>query len=577
MADSVLYIAIDFGTAYSGYHVKCNTPGKGSQFRDIQWGEEYGIRSCKTPTCILFDSAENFVDFGYAAMKKYTSKSCLQAKDGYFFENFKMDLYKNKVIEGDLQLTTTNGKQMSAIKVFSESLKYLKNHALRKIENFSQGTKLQDSDITWVLTVPAIWTNAAKQFMRDAATKAGLVTESDPDRLILALEPEAASVYCKQLPSDGFVGGEGNTMKLEQMPGTQYIVADCGGGTIDITLHEVLDGGALKEVYKASGNDLGGQNIDRQLKSFLKEIFGDECWEEYEEQHAPELQKLMYEFAVAKCADENDGYNFPCQYNLTELIMKHRKQNVPELLQGHQGVTWNDGSIDISPAKFKSFFDESLRGIASVLKELLKNPELHIKYLVLVGGYALCKILQDYIKGQFCKTCKVLCPLHPQQAIMVGAAEFGNQPQIVTSRISTLTYGVKISARFDETKHKPEKKYTSSDGEEFCSDLFERLVTKGESVGCNETRKHSFYPIIRKQTAMRFRFFSTTRLNADYVDEWGMDEVASLTVPMPDTQGGKDREVSLDLKFGFTEITATATDLTSKKTARVAINFMREE
>jgi len=28
-----------------------------------------------------------------------------------------------------------------------------------------------DNEITWVITVPAIWDNAAKQFMRDAATK----------------------------------------------------------------------------------------------------------------------------------------------------------------------------------------------------------------------------------------------------------------------------------------------------------------------------------------------------------------------------------------------------------------------
>ncbi|XP_063070702.1 heat shock 70 kDa protein 12A-like isoform X2 [Engraulis encrasicolus] len=425
--------------------------------------------------------------------------------------------------------------------------------------------------------MPAIWSNAAKQFMRNAAQKAGLVTESDTDRLILALEPEAASVYCKQLPSDGFVGGEGDTMRLDQMPGLQYIVADCGGGTIDITLHEVLHDGSLKEVYKASGNDLGGQNIDRQLKSLLKELFGDECWREYETHHASELQKLMYEFASAKCADENDGYSFPCPFNLVEIVKKHSNQELPELLQGHQGVTWNDGSIDISPGKFKSFFDESLRGIAGVLKDLLKNPELQIKYLLLVGGYALCKILQDYIKGQFSKHWKVLCPLHPQQAVMVGAAEFGSQPQIVQSRICGLTYGIGTSEFFDETKHKVEKKFANSDGEVFCDDIFKRLVMKGESVGCDETRKYGFCPVSREQTSIGFTFFSTTRPNADYTDEWGMEEITTLEVPLPNPGGPRtERDVNLDVKFGFTEITATATDLKSHKTERVSINFMRE-
>ena len=40
--------------------------------------------------------------------------------------------------------------------------------------------------------------------------------------------------------------------------GTRYIVVDCGGGTVDITVHE-LDNklGTLKELYKASGGPYG--------------------------------------------------------------------------------------------------------------------------------------------------------------------------------------------------------------------------------------------------------------------------------------------------------------------------------
>jgi len=30
---------------------------------------------------------------------------------------------------------------------------------------------IQDEDITWILTVPAIWRDSAKQFMRRAATR----------------------------------------------------------------------------------------------------------------------------------------------------------------------------------------------------------------------------------------------------------------------------------------------------------------------------------------------------------------------------------------------------------------------
>ncbi|XP_076142902.1 heat shock 70 kDa protein 12A-like [Alosa pseudoharengus] len=575
MSDSLLYIAIDFGTAYSGYGVKTNLPGKGSQLRDAEWGAEYGIRSCKTPTCVMFDSDGNFQCFGYAAMKKYTKKASLQGNE-YFFSNFKMELYKNKDIKSDLELTALHGGKMAAVKVFAESLRYLKDHALSKIQNYSEAVKLQESDVTWVLTVPAIWSNAAKEFMRKAAIQAGLVTESEPDRLILALEPEAASVYCKQLPSDGFVGGEKETLRLDQNSGTQYIVADCGGGTIDITVHEVLNGGMLKEVYKASGNDLGGQIVDRELKSFLREICGDKCWEEYENKHPQEVQKFMYEFASAKCAEENESISFPCSFNLSEIVKKHRGQDVESLFQGSPGVKWNDGAIEISSAKFRSFFDGSFRGIAKILKEIMKKPELHIDYLLLVGGYASSKILQDYMKGQFGSKCQVLCPLHPQEAVMIGAVEFGMRPEVVVSRICALTYGIAVAPEFDESKHRPEKKYMSSDGVAHCNDCFERLVKRDESVGYKETRSYTYFPVSSDQTSMSIRFYSTTRLNAEYVDEWGMDKIGSITVPMPDIKGGLKRQVRLDICFGSTEITATVTDMTSKITKTTTIDFMRK-
>lgn len=38
--------------------------------------------------------------------------------------------------------------------------------------------------------------------------------------------------------------------------GDRYIVADCGGGTVDLTVHQIEQPqGTLKELYKASGTN----------------------------------------------------------------------------------------------------------------------------------------------------------------------------------------------------------------------------------------------------------------------------------------------------------------------------------
>lgn len=55
---------------------------------------------------------------------------------------------------------------MKAIKVFSESICYLKKDLTAHLKNVDLKA---DENIHWMLTVPAIWDDGAKQFMREAA------------------------------------------------------------------------------------------------------------------------------------------------------------------------------------------------------------------------------------------------------------------------------------------------------------------------------------------------------------------------------------------------------------------------
>ena len=56
---------------------------------------------------------------------------------------------------------------MPAKTVFTMAIKFLKDHLL--VRGKAQAFGLEDSEIKCVLTVPAIWNDAAKQFMREAA------------------------------------------------------------------------------------------------------------------------------------------------------------------------------------------------------------------------------------------------------------------------------------------------------------------------------------------------------------------------------------------------------------------------
>lgn len=63
-------------------------------------------------------------------------------------------------------------------------------------------------------------------------------------------------------------------------PGDRYVVVDCGGGTVDLTVHQIrLPEGHLKELYKASGtgHDFGDSHLDLIDFFFYTQVWSIDC------------------------------------------------------------------------------------------------------------------------------------------------------------------------------------------------------------------------------------------------------------------------------------------------------------
>ena len=73
----------------------------------------------------------------------------------------------------DTQIEAANGQRFSLFNVVSVTLKFFKDHALRELTN-QCGTTIDNDDIRWIITVPAIWNEPAKKFMRLAAYEVGI-------------------------------------------------------------------------------------------------------------------------------------------------------------------------------------------------------------------------------------------------------------------------------------------------------------------------------------------------------------------------------------------------------------------
>jgi len=191
-------IAIDFGTTYSGYAFSFTRDPETIHVMRKWDGNDLEVNNQKTPTILLLKPDGTFHAFGHQAREAYHSFSAKEAKEWLYFEKFKMTLHSRQALSRNTKIFAANGQTYSALKVFAHALKYFKDKAIEQLSEES-ATQILLEDIRWVVTVPAVWRQPAKQFMRAAAYEAGLASENNSQQLLIALEPEAAALYCRKL------------------------------------------------------------------------------------------------------------------------------------------------------------------------------------------------------------------------------------------------------------------------------------------------------------------------------------------------------------------------------------------
>ena len=142
---------------------------------------------------------------------------------------------------------STDGREMPLMRVISASLNFIAEKAIEKLQE--QVGKVIKTKIRWVLTVPALWNEEHKQFMRRAAMEAGIIDNLSSPNMLLCLEPEGASISVREDAEEA--------VKSQLVKGTVAMVLDCGGGTVDITVHklqcELTEKFLCEEIIPSSG------------------------------------------------------------------------------------------------------------------------------------------------------------------------------------------------------------------------------------------------------------------------------------------------------------------------------------
>lgn len=557
--------AIDFGTFGSGFALCIYADYKRdpNKISVHTWNSGTAITN-KAPTTVLINpNGKDCLSFGYDAEREFVDLEPAEQKKHYLFRQFKMKLFSNPDLSESTKLKDITDKELPAVDVFAAVIQFFRE-SLQKRLNTRNLEDFTYDDVYWVITVPAIWDLKAKEFMRRAAEKAGL----KDSQLSLALEPEAASLYCRKIPVEINTQKDGAKQIASLPEGAKYLVLDLGGGTIDITAHEVMADAGLRELHQASGGYYGGTCVNDEIMSFFKRLFGAPVLMRLKEENPGDYLDLMNDIEMKKCtySPKMDKNNITLRLPVT-LLDAYKEETECQIEECLQDTAFADDvqikrdKMMISKKLFGSFFKSSVDNVVRIIKEILDTPSMsEVTTFLAVGGYAESALIKETLQTTFPEK-KIVIPTDPSLSVLKGAVIYGFEPEIIASRVCKYTYGIAKQGIWKEGD--PESKklpWKTKKGLHWCDGVFDKHVEVGQVVKLGEFQEAKEYFAVEGQVKALLDFYASTEKNPRFVDDPGCTCVGNLVL---DLSGGKTKKkILVRIGVGGTELEVEAMDPT---------------
>jgi len=339
------------------------------------------------------------------------------------------------------------------------------------------------------------------------------------------------------------------------------------GGTADITVHEKISNGHLKELCRASGGDCGGTSIDNAFIQMIVKILGAPLMTLLKQEDPTAYLDLLREFETVKRKIKTDttgkvNITIPCA-TINSLCESHQNESLNSMIQSSpfaSKIALRGDKMRVDADVMKSLFDKTINNIVSLVTDVLRNPAAKdVPLLLLVGGFAECPIVQAAMKKNFSNK-RIIIPEEAGLSVLKGAVLFGHKPDYIASRVMRFSYGAGVATLFDPDKHEQRRKFTSAvNGTDLCRNVFSEIIQQNKSVALGTKVSHRYSTTIPNQSSMTIAVYASTKEKPVYVDEDCCDLIgtAETEIPFPSEE---ERYVLVEYIFGNTEISMTATD-----------------
>lgn len=515
LAEDRLVIALDFGTTFSGVAYAFNTPGKKAEVVSIMdWPGLQGFQQPKVPTLILYDEKDPS-KFKWGGQVDWRDPAVHGVKLLLDPDQPKPAYLPIASLKDDIKRLPKD-----PVNVAADFLGAIYKHALTKIESAGVRDYFNFCEKEFILSVPAVWSDKAKDLTLKAAKKAGI------HPVTLIKEPEAAALYT--------LSSHDHSLKA----GDSFVVCDAGGGTVDLITYEVSKMKPylqLAELVPGNGGLAGSLALNKRFEEAVRLVVGDE-----------QFLKLRRGVGWAKASNEFD---------------KNIKTAFTGDITDVHYVTFPKAALMDNPAKrlvgncwemngeclqniFEPVMKDVLRLIdAQVSEAREKRPGNGLKGIFLVGGFGSSRYLKEQLQKEYdLMKIQVIQPHDAWGAIVKGAviSRVSNQATI-TSTQAVRHYGVLAWAVFDPiVDHGRPVKYNANKDGKTRVERATWYIYMGEDLERSQT--------------VKFPFFRTIKLHHRREDLICISKLVYSEAKIAPTYPGPDIKTSCELKSDLTRV-----------------------
>jgi molecular chaperone DnaK (HSP70) len=329
------------------------------------------------------------------------------------------------------------GYQHQPTTLVTDFLESLRQHAERILILKLGEEIIRSTPVEYIITVPAMWSEAAQAKTRQCAEKAGMNKYAS---VHIISEPEAAAIYALDSmdPTSLHVGDT-------------YVLCDAGGGTVDLISYRVTAVRPVLRVEEAApgtGSLCGSTFLNRIFRRHMESKYGGMLgWDSETMDEAMERFETVIKRTFS--GDPNEEFAIPVP-GLRDNPDKGIKRGRIRM-----------GGDELETVVFRVVTDK----VIELVKAQMEATGTLAKAVLLVGGYGQSAYLRDAIS-------KAIAPIPVTQppygwtavvrgALIKGLAEIA--PSLtrinVESRTARKYYGIVVSVTYRKGVHDKSRKY----------------------------------------------------------------------------------------------------------------------